>query len=134
MAYAKKQTRKILTYDRGRRAEWWAAMLLRLKGYKILMQRYKTSVGEIDIVAQRGQVLAFIEVKARCSDKEALESLTYTMRRRIERAAMFFITECEKDFGDCDPEMRFDLITVSPFSFSQPFFIRHLDNAWCLDA
>ena len=49
----------------GLRAEMLAAMLLRLKGYRILAQRLKTPAGEIDMVARRGRSLAIVEVKAR---------------------------------------------------------------------
>ena len=131
MAIAKRQSHKMLTYDRGRRAEFFAALYLRLKGYKILSQRYKTKGGEIDIVARRGSVIAFVEVKARTSQQDALESLTYNMRRRIERAAGFFMADHHK-LSTCD--MRFDLITVSSRMFSKPFFIQHLDNAWGFDS
>ena len=52
-------------YARGLVAEGIAAWLLRLKGYRVLATRYRTPLGEIDIVARRGKVLAFVEVKAR---------------------------------------------------------------------
>jgi putative endonuclease len=50
---------------RGKRGEGWATWLLRLKGYRILVRRARTPLGEIDIIARRGRVTAFIEVKAR---------------------------------------------------------------------
>jgi hypothetical protein len=52
---------------RGRRAEWLAAWWLRLKGYRILARDLRTPVGEIDLIARRGRVLALVEVKARPS-------------------------------------------------------------------
>ncbi|MGI8853522.1 MAG: YraN family protein [Methyloceanibacter sp.] len=52
-------------YRRGLFAETIAALLLRLKGNRILARRYKTPVGEIDLVALKGRRLAFIEVKRR---------------------------------------------------------------------
>ena len=49
----------------GQVAEWRAVWRLRLAGYSVLARRYKTKLGEIDIVARRGGILAFVEVKAR---------------------------------------------------------------------
>ncbi len=109
------------TYDRGLRAEKIARIYLRLKGYKILEQRYKTPVGEIDLIVQKRNVVAFVEVKARSTQMTALESLTPMMRRRIERTAAYYAAR--KNVKNVD--LRFDLITLSP-----PFHIHHLDNAW----
>lgn len=108
------------SYDRGLRAENVAALWLQLKGYKILERRYKTPVGEIDLIIKKGNLVSFVEVKARATKTGALESLTPAMRQRIERAALHYISQ---HGGNCD--MRFDLVTVVP-----PFFIHHLDNAW----
>src|SRR6185503_936676 len=52
---------------KGHTAEWRAAWRLRLAGYTILARRYKTKLGEIDIVSPRGNLLAFGEVKARAA-------------------------------------------------------------------
>lgn len=49
----------------GRRAEWLAALLLSLKGYRILARNYVVRGGEIDLVARRGSTVIFVEVKAR---------------------------------------------------------------------
>ena len=52
---------------RGKRGEGWAAWYLRLKGYRIVGRRVRTPLGEIDIIARRGRVTAFVEVKSRSS-------------------------------------------------------------------
>ncbi len=109
------------TYDRGVKAENTAALWLKFKGYKILERRYKTPVGEIDIIVRKRNVIAFIEVKARASKESALECLTPAMRERIERAALHYISRHNVE----GLQLRFDLITMSP-----PFKIHHLDNAW----
>ncbi|HPF77687.1 MAG TPA: YraN family protein [Alphaproteobacteria bacterium] len=115
----KRQKKK--TYDRGMKAEGLAALWLQVKGYKILARRYKTPVGEIDLIVQKNNLIAFVEVKSRMTTTQALESLTPSMRRRIERAAAHYIGH-----NNCEGrELRFDLVTVAP-----PFFIQHLDNAW----
>ena len=59
----------------GHAAEWRAVWRLRLAGYSILARRYKTRLGEIDIVARRGGVLAFVEVKARADAATAADAL-----------------------------------------------------------
>ncbi len=133
MVLANQKKHKKMTYDRGRFAESWTVFFLRLKGYKILAQRFKTPVGEVDIIAYRAKTLAFIEVKARQSERGALESLTPAMRQRIERAASYFMmVEDNKSLKGKSYTMRFDLVSVMPFSLAHPFFIRHMDNAWCL--
>lgn len=72
----KTNNQKQKTYQRGLHAETVAVWFLRLKGYKILVRRYKTKVGEIDIIARRGNKIIFTEVKARPSIDIALESIT----------------------------------------------------------
>ena len=71
----------------GLRAEWLAALALRLRGYRILARRERTPLGEIDIIAVRGRRLAFIEVKRRATRDAAEASLTSAQRDRIRRAA-----------------------------------------------
>ena len=115
------QQQKKQTYDRGLKAESMAALWLRLKGYKILARRYKTKVGEIDLIARKANIICFVEVKARATKEQALESITPAMRQRIERAALYYVSH--NNVTNCD--LRFDLVTVTP-----PFLIHHLDNAW----
>lgn len=68
-------------------AERLAVWLLRLKGYQILARRYCIKEGEIDIVARRGDTVAFVEVKVRPTLDEAKEAIGAVKRRRISRAA-----------------------------------------------
>ena len=124
---SKKTTHKLITYDRGVRGELYARIFLILKGYKILETRFKTPVGEIDLIARQKNTVVFVEVKARYNHAKALESITPKMRGRIERAASYYMARHRK-VSDCD--MRFDLIALRPFSIKSPFFITHLDNAW----
>ncbi|TIO58114.1 MAG: YraN family protein, partial [Mesorhizobium sp.] len=51
-------------YRRGHRGEWLAALALMLKGYRILARRHRTKLGEIDLIARRGDLVLFVEVKA----------------------------------------------------------------------
>ncbi len=66
----------------GLRAETLAALFLRAKLYRILAQRYRVQGGEIDIIAQRGDTIAFVEVKARADLDAAMISITPQTRRR----------------------------------------------------
>lgn len=106
---------------RGRSSELLAAMLLRLKFYRILGRRVRTPVGEIDLVARspRG-VLCFVEVKARRQDRTALESVAPRQQARIARAAVLFVAGRNHL---ARRGMRFDIITVAPFP-------RHFRDAW----
>lgn len=119
---ARFQERGGKNYRDGLRAETLAALLLRLKGYRILARRYKTPVGEIDIVARRFGRLAFVEVKASAGRETALTALTAPMRARIARAAEHFLA---RHPGLERLTLGFDLITVAA-----PCFPRHLPNAW----
>ena len=75
----------------GRRAEWVAAALLTLKGYRVLARGFTVAGGEIDIVARRGATVAFVEVKARASGEAALAAIGGVKRRRIARAAAVWL-------------------------------------------
>ncbi len=99
-----------------------AAALLRLKGYRILARDYRAGVGELDIVARRGRLLAVVEVKRRPDMAAALAAVTARQQRRIARAAQAFLAS-HMGLGDLD--IRFDVIVVRPHR--PP---RHIKDAW----
>lgn len=72
---------------RGHRGEWLAALALMLKGYRIIARRYRTKLGEIDLIARRGDLVLIVEVKARPTLIAAMEAVAYQSERRIEAAA-----------------------------------------------
>ncbi len=72
---------------KGRRAETLAAWWLRLKGWRILARRVRTPLGEVDLIARRGRIVAFVEVKARASDDAAGFALDEWRLRRVVAAA-----------------------------------------------
>ena len=122
----KSATQKKKTYDRGILAETLAATYLKAKNYKVLETRYKTSYGEIDLIIQRGDLIAFVEVKARQSIDQALESISSKMRMRIQNAALHYMSE---NPATQNYELRFDVVAVKP-----PLSIHHLENAWLAQA
>ena len=93
----------------GRTSEFLAVLALRLRGYRILARRFRSPMGEIDIVARRGRTLAIVEVKARADRDSAVLALTLGRRLRIERAAQALIARHPK-LASCD--LRFDLMLV----------------------
>jgi putative endonuclease len=72
-------------------AESRAAAFLIAKGFRILARRWRSPLGEIDIVARRRHLLVFAEVKARASLAEAAESVDQRQRRRIAAAAEIWL-------------------------------------------
>jgi putative endonuclease len=110
---------------RGRRAEMLAAWFLRLKGYRVLARRYKTPVGEIDLIVRRGRRIAFVEVKARGTSDEAVLAVTPTGRRRIARAAEAWLAAHPAAAG---LDLRFDVVLASPRRWP-----RHLTGAFDAD-
>ncbi len=75
----------------GRRAEGAAALFLRLKGYRILARRYCIDGGEIDLIARKFDAIAFVEVKSRPTLVEAMIAIDARKRRRMSRAASFWL-------------------------------------------
>lgn len=106
----------------GRRGESLAAWWLRLKGYRILARDFRTPVGEIDLIARRGGVLALVEVKRRAGLGEAAEAIRWRQRRRIARAAEAFLKR-RPDLAGLT--LRFDALLLAPGR--RP---RHLINVW----
>lgn len=92
-------------------AESRAAAFLIAKGFRILARRWRSPLGEIDIVARRRQLLVFAEVKARASLDEAAESVNERQRRRIAAAAEIWLA-ANPDKTVLD--IRFDAILVAP--------------------
>jgi putative endonuclease len=119
---ARPQQDRVAAFRLGLSAESRAAMLLVAKGYRIAARRWKTPLGEIDIVARRRRVLVFVEVKARERPEEAAEAVTERSKRRITAAAQFWLVRHPRDAG-CD--IRFDVILVTPGRLP-----RHLANAF----
>jgi putative endonuclease len=109
----------------GLKAESVAAWLLRLKGYSILAQRFAVSGGEIDLVARRGGVIAFVEVKARADLEAAAFAISATKRRRVARAARVWLARNPWAAG---MTLRGDAVFIAPRSLP-----RHAPSAYRLE-
>jgi putative endonuclease len=96
---------------RGASGEWLAAMALRLKGWRIVERNFRCPLGEIDVIARKGDLIAFVEVKARASEAEALYAVTGEARRRIANAAACWIGR-QRDAARLS--WRFDIIAIVP--------------------
>jgi putative endonuclease len=107
-------------YRHGLLAESVAALLLRFRGNRILARRYKTPVGEIDLVALKGKRLAFVEVKQRAKYEDEGFVLPTRSRRRIVRAAQYWLAG-HPDFAG--HELAFDLVLSAPWAW--PKYIRN---------
>ena len=107
----------------GRRAEWAAALLLMAKGYRILGMRLVTPQGEVDLVAQRGRVLAVVEVKRRRTLEEARLAVGHVQRERLRRAGRMIAARSGAGTG---PQVvRLDLVALAPGRWP-----RHIPDAW----
>ena len=120
MKYSKKQLGKI--------GELLAMKFLKQKGYQIIERNYRSAWGEIDLVVQDGDVLAFVEVKTRRSLKFGAPQLAVTnsKQRKISKTALQYLQEKELFDYVC----RFDVISiVFPPDPSEPI-IEHIENAF----
>jgi len=116
-----KKTR-IKAYRKGLRAEWLCAFSLLLKGYRIVGRRFKTPVGEVDLIARKRDVIVFIEVKARPNTNTALESISLTAQRRISSSAEWWISQ---QTDGASLSWRFDVMAVIPLRWP-----KHFENVW----
>ena len=114
--------RKRRSERKGRRAEWLAALALMLRGYRIVALRYRTPVGEIDIVARKGDLIALVEVKARRDLTSGVDAVSYPAQRRIAAAGALYISR-QRDSALLS--WRCDIVVVSPWTWPV-----HLEDAF----
>ncbi len=107
-----------------------ATKYLKKHGYAILERQYNIRGGEIDIIAQKGEYIVFIEVKTR-SDKEygsGAEAVTYTKQQRILKTAQVYM------LGKENYSARFDVIVIDGYLKGEKFIfenLEHIENAFC---
>ncbi len=113
--------------DLGKLGEEQAVARLKKEGYRVLARNYRNTFGEIDIIAQDGRTLCFVEVRTRTKDWHGhpFESISSIKQRKIIRAARGYLSERDAD----DIEARFDVVAVIP-SENGSFTIELIKNAF----
>lgn len=107
---------------RGRWAELIAVWRLRCAGYRILARNWRHPLGEIDIAARKGDILAIVEVKSRAGLVGALYALGSRQQARLVRAALAF----QLQRADCASlTLRFDVIAIAAGGWP-----KHIREAW----
>jgi putative endonuclease len=107
---------------RGRTAETIAEIFLRCKGYKILVRRFKSPFGEIDLIMRKGKTTAFVEVKARTTHDAGIGSVTPRQAKRISQAAAIWMA---RDKIAAQSFCRFDIVAVNAYLWPT-----HIENAF----
>jgi putative endonuclease len=116
------KTERQRRFQAGRRAEAFAALWLRLKGYAILARNFRHGSGEVDMLARRGSVLAAVEVKWRPDLDRAALALTPRQKYRIQRAASVFWAQLPDHQRVA---LRFDALLLAPWRLPH-----HIEDAW----
>ncbi len=107
--------------EKGRKAEKTAANWLRLKGYRILEERFRSKRGEIDLICKRGSSIAIVEVKAHKTVENSLYAVTPRQQKRITAATEDWLkTQSIEKFS-----LRFDVIAIAPGRLPA-----HIKDAW----
>lgn len=112
----------------GRFGEEQAAKYLKKKGYKILGLNYTCRFGEVDVIAQKGGYIAFVEVKLRknAAFAQAREFVTASKQQRVMTAAQLWLAANESDH-----QPRFDVIEIyAPDGMDGKIRINHIENAF----
>jgi putative endonuclease len=102
---------RLAAFRTGLSAEARATAWLMAKGYRILAKRFRSPYGEIDIVARRRNLLAFVEVKARATLDDAAYAVTPRQQLRIIDAAQAWLMT-HPEHADFD--LRFDVMLIAP--------------------
>jgi putative endonuclease len=109
--------------DRGENA---AASYLRGQGYRIILRNFRCELGEVDIIARKGDTLVFVEVKTRENDEPTPEAQVNGVKQhQVTKAAKFYMSR----YGTPRPPSRFDVIAVVWPTGREPQ-IRHVENAF----
>ena len=105
-------------WRRGHVAEYLAAAFLLFKGYRIVAIRHRTKLGEIDIVARKGDLAVFVEVKSRRGAQEAIDAVSFSSQKRIRAASDLWLAR-QPDFARLS--QRYDIVAMLPGRWPQHF-------------
>ena len=116
----------------GDTAEWLAAQLLQKQGFRIVERNYRLRMGEVDIIADNGDILCFVEVKA-SHEREfghPAERVTASKQNKIVKVALAFLQR--KPYLAENRDIRFDVVTVIPTEDADPekWSIEHIEDAF----
>lgn len=112
----------------GRLGENKAVDFLKKKGFRLLERNYRCKLGEIDIIAMKGETLVFVEVRCRSSETFGLpqESVNWRKQSKIRRIAQQYLNaRSEKDI-----KARFDVIAIMIDKEERLVKIEHIENAF----
>ncbi|MEQ1404023.1 YraN family protein [Neorhizobium sp. Rsf11] len=93
----------------GHVSEYLAAFYLMAKGYRVLSIRHRTRLGEIDLIVRKGDLVAFVEVKARAGEQEAIDAVGYAAQKRIRAASDLWLAK-RKDAARLS--QRYDIVAI----------------------
>jgi putative endonuclease len=99
-------------YKRGHSAEFVAAAFLVVKGHRILARRFKTGLGEIDLITWKRGRVGFVEVKRRATLEDCEASITPKLRQRVRDASDLWMA---KNVNYQNRDVGFDLVFVLPW-------------------
>ena len=111
----------------GNRGEVIAARHLRKHGYRVLITNFSAAGGEIDIIARKGDLLVFVEVKTRRSDavRQPHQQVNYRKQQAMTRAARAYLSH----YKGLQPPCRFDVVSIVWPESGRPE-IEHIENAF----
>jgi len=109
----------------GIKGEEVAVGFLKKKGYKIVSRNFKSSVGEMDIVAEDGDTLVFVEVKTRTDDSfgHPFEAVTRRKQEKLRKVALSYLKHCRREAAS-----RFDVLSIETNGDS--YKIEHIKDAF----
>lgn len=112
------RSKRLKAWRRGHLSEYLAALYLACKGYRILAIRYRTPLGEIDVVARKGDLAVFVEVKARRDALAAVDAVSFAAQRRIRAASDLWLA---RQPGHARLSQRYDIVAILPGRWPRHF-------------
>jgi putative endonuclease len=114
----RRKAERLKALRRGQFSEYLAALSLILRGYRILAMRYRVKAGEIDIIARKGDLVSFIEVKARATSADSIFAVGALTQSRIRNASLYWL-QSRKDAGRLS--WSYDIVAVRPWRWPEHF-------------
>ena len=124
----KRKVNRQKSHYKGLFGEQYALFWLRVKGYRCLNKRFKTPVGEIDLIMRKGKTICFIEVKHYMKLEQAAQSINNKQKKRISRTASLWM---QQNTNYASYTQRFDALLLHGKGLT--LRVKHIQNAWYLD-